>query len=123
MKEYEIYCICLGRALRHLRRRFEVEQWEIADKVGLSQSGISRLEGGGKVSVETLYRYSVYIERDISFVVGLASKIMKEVLDIIEAKKDMPKQAIISFADKALKESSGSIRDESPEDDPEEDWD
>ena len=46
MKKDIIGRICIGRALRHFRRKAAIDQWEVADVVGVNQSAYSKYETG-----------------------------------------------------------------------------
>ena len=103
MQKYEVFSVALGRVLRKLRKDQKMEQWELADKTDLSQSGISRLENGGRVHMDTVYRYVNYVEQGVPYVLQTAINLANIVYKGIEDKK-VPKQIIIGLTDKTIEE-------------------
>ena len=56
----------LGARLRNLRNSAGLTQKQFADKLGISKSACLRLEGGGQISVDVLFRCLLYYSRIIN---------------------------------------------------------
>ena len=56
-REFELE-YALAKELHETRRQAQLTQAEIAERMGTTQSVVSRIEGGANVSVQTLARYA-----------------------------------------------------------------
>ena len=73
----------IGKQLKELRRARGWRQLEVAEKVGLSRSAISNIEGGKRsLTLSTLQRFCELYNIDISYF-GIETKNFDENLDLI----------------------------------------
>lgn len=58
---------CLGAKIRYYRHLKNLEQTELADKIGITRQYLSRLENGtSKPSIDLLFRIAEILEIDVT---------------------------------------------------------
>ena len=76
MKEFNRKRYEMGQRIRKLRKRCDLCQEALAEKLGVSQVTVSRIENGDtKMDVEMLVRLSVILQAPLNVIVGVTDEL------------------------------------------------
>src|SRR5438477_11359364 len=107
----------VGRKIRQLRRQRKLTQVELAEKIGIHQSDLSRMEKGEyKVGLDTLLKILQTFDLSIGDFFDEANRV-QSVFEKLKALSPAAQQEVESFIEfKRLQEDEGSTESEGGED-------
>ena len=110
----EVYGIIVGRTLRAERKKFKLDQDLLAERIGLSQPGVSKIERLGRCGVPMLYKYCIAIETTPERIIDSASSLMRGALDgAKDGDMDWDTKGVANWCDDVFaewaKEESGEV--------------
>lgn len=103
MKAAIVARVCLGRALRHYRRKAGLEQWKAGDILGIDQSGYSKYERGAvPLPAHALMLMSPHLDTSPSDMMHYANILYEEATSWTESGWKTTPKALAQWADEVL---------------------
>lgn len=107
----EVFAVIVGRTLRYARRHFDLDQDFLAERINLSQPGVSKIERLGRCGLPMFYKYCVAIEKTPKYIMDSASALLESLLNDskddsgeVPKKLDWTPKAIAIWCDKVFEE-------------------
>jgi hypothetical protein len=118
----EIFSIIVGRTLRYERRKYELDQDFLAERIGLSQPGVSKIERLGRCGLPVFYKYCLAIETTPIHIIEMVDPLHKTILEGEKVNEKVPDRldwttkTVANWCDDVFanwdKEASGEIEEE-----------